>query len=122
MKKIIAILMMILLMAGCQPTEDGNVAGGGKEEKNEHGEYVFKGEVTDASYYRHIVMEIIDSEIAFGTYHVLTDAETKYFDNNGNAITREDIKAGDVIEVVFSGQVMNSFPPQIYAQKIYLTK
>ena len=119
MKKIIAIaiLMMILLMAGCQPADNG---GAGVEERNENGEYFFRGEVTDTSYYRHIVMEITDSEIAFGTYHVLTDAETKYFDNNGNAITREDIKAGDVIEVVFSGQVMQSFPPQIYAQKIIL--
>lgn len=116
-KKIIAIaiLMMTLLMAGCQPTE-----GGGNEEKNERGDYVFKGEVTDLSNYRHIEMEIIDSNIAFGTYHALTDNGTLYFDNEGNAITRDDIKVGDVIEVVFSGQVMQSFPPKIYAQKIYL--
>lgn len=122
-KKIIAIaiLMMTLILAGCQPADNGG-AGGGIEEKNERGEFVFKGEVTDLSNYRHIEMEIIDSNIAFGTYHALTDKSTLFFDNDGNTITRNDIKVGDVIEVVFSGQVMQSFPPKIYAQKVYLTK
>ena len=78
--------------------------------------------MTDLSNSRHIEMEIIDSEIAFGTYLALTDKDTLFFDNNGGAITREDIKVGDIIEVVFSGQVMQSFPPKIYAQKIYLTE
>ena len=123
-KKIIAIaiLMMTLILAGCQPTEGAYNTGGGNEEKNERGEYVFKGEVTDISNNRHIEMEIIDSNIAFGTYLALTDNGTLYFDSNGSAIARENIKVGDVIEVVFSGQVMQSFPPKIYAQKIYLTK
>lgn len=118
----VAILMLTLALIGCQPTENATGAGGGNEEKNERGEFVFKGEVTDLSNYRHIEMEIIDSEIAFGTYLALTDKDTLFFDNNGGAITREDIKVGDIIEVVFSGQVMQSFPPKIYAQKIYLTE
>lgn len=116
-KKIIAIaiIMMTLLMAGCQGGDDNSV-----EEKNERGEFVFKGEVTDVSNYRHIEMEIIDSEVAFGTYLALTSSETEFYGSDGNSIEREDIKVGDVIEVVFSGQVMMSYPPKISAQKIYL--
>ena len=84
------------------------------------GEVAFRGKVTSVSDKRHIEMEIIDSEIAFGTYWVIVDESTKFFDTNGNEISRTDVKIDDTIEVVFSGQVMNSFPPQIFAKRVYL--
>ena len=117
-KKILAliILAVMLFAVGCQPAENNN----GIEEKNAKGEYVFKGEVTSVSEKKYIVIEIIDSEIAFGTYHVLIGDTTLFFHADDSTAERDDIKVGDIIEVAFSGQVMMSYPPQIYAQKIYI--
>lgn len=112
----VAILVMMLFAIGCQPAENNN----GIEEKNAKGEYVFKGEVTNVSEKKYIVMEIIDSDIAFGTYHVLVGVTTTFFHMDDSAASRDEIKVGDIIEVAFSGQVMMSYPPQIYAQKIYI--
>lgn len=131
-KKLFAlvILVMMLFAIGCQSNgnNDDNYAGddgeinekGGIEEKNENGRFVYKGTVTSISNDRYIEMEIIDSEIAFGIYWVLIGDQTSFVDNDGASISRNDIKVGDTIEVVFSGQVMMSYPPQIAAQKIIL--
>ncbi len=133
-KKIFAvvILVMMLFVIGCEPSNNGggntnnggnNQNGGstdgkGVEEKNENDEFVFKGRVTSVSNPYHIEMEIIDSEIAFGIYWVNVGSQTEYIGSDSVPINREDIKVGDTIEVVFSGQVMMSYPPQISAQKI----
>ena len=116
-KKIIAIaiLIMTLLLTGCQGGNDNAI-----DEKNELGEFVFRGRVTGISSTRYIEMEIIDSEIAFGTYHVLVSDQTTVYDKKGNSTSIDYIKIGDVIDVVFSGQVMNSYPPKISAQKIVI--
>ena len=85
------------------------------------GEVVFRGKVTSIDK-KEIQMEILDSEIAFGIYRVLYNSETPFFGLDGQQITLSDIEIGDVIEVVFSGQVMQSYPPQIAARRIYLAK
>ena len=81
------------------------------------GEVVFRGKVTSINK-KEIQMEILDIEIAFGIYRVLYNSETPFFGLDGQQITLSDIEIGDVIEVVFSGQVMMSYPPQIVAVKI----
>ena len=137
-KKIVALTLMLLtlLAVGCDKrkentqideklaaSENFNAENGGI--KNKHltladGEVVFRAKVTSTENTKFLEVEIIDSEIAFGTYHVLLSDTTTYFDSNGNKIKRTDIKDGSVIEIVFSGQVMNSYPPKIAGRKIYL--
>ena len=135
-KKIIALAtaLLMLFLVGCNKTNNQNQQGGGEnntnienesgngntsvEEKNENGEFVFKGKVTSTNSKKHIEMEIIDSDIAFGTYWVIVGEETEFLNADGNRISREDIGTGDTIEVVFGGQVMNSYPPQISAIKV----
>ena len=125
------ILVMMLFAMGCEGgnnnggdgyiNEDGDIVNGnGIEERNADGEFFFRGVVKSVDNKYYISMEIIDSNVAFGIYHVNVDAGTKYVSAEGNGISRDDIKVGDTIEVVFSGQVMLSMPPQIYAQKIIL--
>ena len=125
------ILVMMLFAMGCEGgnnnggdgyiNEEGDIVNGnGVEERNSDGEFFFRGVVKSVDNKYYISMEIIDSNVAFGLYHVNVDAGTKYFNSEGNGISRDDIKVGDTIEVVFSGQVMLSMPPQIYAQKIIL--
>ena len=138
-KKIFAlvILIMMLFVVSCDSgntnggnnnggenndgyiTEDGEVIDRSSvEEKNGKGEFVFYGKVTENSDIHHIVVEIVDSKIAFGTYWVNVGDQTEYVGANGEKIVRKDIKVGDTIEIVFGGQTTMSLPPQISAQRI----
>ena len=125
-KKIFALFLVLTLifLGSCSEKKDNennekdNTQLSGAQGSSD--EYVFKGKVSSLENRNCIEMEIIDSDIAFGTYWVLVSNETLYFDNNGNATDQSAIKVGDIIEVVFSGQVMNSFPPKISARKIYI--
>jgi hypothetical protein len=64
-----------------------------------------------------LVVEVIESDYAFGIYHVLT-ASAKYYNKNGSQVTRESIMVGDTIELTYSGQTMLSYPPQVVAYQI----
>lgn len=90
--------------------------------KLEDGEVVFRGKVTNLGDKTALEMEIVDSTIAFGTYRVLIGNSTTFHGVNGEEITREDIQLDNVIEVVFSGQVMMSYPPQIAAKRVYIAE
>lgn len=124
MKKIIAlaVLALMLFAIGCQPQGGDEIQNAREaiEEKNDKGEFVFKGQVGSNTESKYISMEIVDSQVAFGVYHVLVNDATEYFYSDGKSASKGDIKTGDIIEVVFSGQVMQSMPPQIAAQKIYI--
>lgn len=65
-----------------------------------------------------INIEVIESEYAFGEYLVITSNETNILDKKGLNINKNNLKVGDKIKVVYSGQVMMSFPPQIVAYEI----
>ena len=146
-KKLIALAFMLatLFAVGCKKNDGqnagGNQNGNGTNEsqnnetdavnaenggiKNEHielseGEVVFRAKVIANHNSNNLEVEIIDSQVAFGTYIVLTGNQTTYFDREGNALDRNTIKESDIIEIIFSGQVMNSYPPQIAAKRIYL--
>lgn len=128
-KRLLALVLALitLFLAGC------NGEGGGSNEENgsgedgesnsniqlSEGEAVFKARVTATDNDRLIEAEIIDSDIAFGLYWVLTSDLTSYYGPDGQAIERKDISIGNTIEIVFSGQVMMSYPPQIAAKRIY---
>lgn len=130
-KRILAIVMLVMMLfaMGCGPTDKGPVGGNDNNSSNDNGDikeineadyFLYKGKIVSNENSRYIEVEIIDSQIAFGKYLVLVDAATVYQDSEGNKITRDDLKVDDVIEISFSGQVMMSLPPQIYAQKIIL--
>lgn len=65
-----------------------------------------------------ITVEVIESEYTFGTHWVLTAPSTEYYAKDGTRISRTDIKVGDKVEILYSGQVMMSLPPQIVAARI----
>lgn len=140
-KRILALVMalVMLMTVSCQKNgdttlpegEDGTVEkepnaenGGIKNSsiKLEDGEVVFRGRVTNLGDKTALEMEIVDSTIAFGTYRVLIGNSTTFYGVNGEEITREDIQLDDIIEVVFSGQVMMSYPPQIAAKRVYIAE
>ena len=89
--------------------------------ENEAGENEFflEGIVKDNA--EHLEIEVINSDYAFGIYWVLISPETKIYSENGDAISIKDIEKGDVLKIVYGGQVMLSYPPQIVAHKIRVT-
>ena len=130
------ILAFIMLMAvGCQKNDGDKAPQKGENKPNaenggiknssiklEESEAVYRGKVTSLGDSYALEMEIVDSEIAFGPYRVLIGDITTFYGVNGEKIDREDIELGDVIEVVFSGQVMMSYPPQIAAKRVYIAE
>ena len=65
-----------------------------------------------------IAVDVIESEYTTGIHWVITASGTEFFDKSGNAIERSDLKVGDTVEILYSGQVMMSYPPQIVAARI----
>ena len=65
-----------------------------------------------------IEVDVTEAEYAEGLYWVITSDATVYLDKSGERISRSDLKAGDSIEIFYSGQVMMSYPPQIVAARI----
>ena len=58
-----------------------------------------------------------DYEVS-GIYWVIISPDTKYFVADGKGASLADFSVGDKIEIVYGGQVMMSYPPQIVAKKI----
>lgn len=62
-------------------------------------------------------VEVIESPYTFGVHWVITDS-AEVFNKNGEKITVTELHVGDTVEILYSGQVMLSYPPQIVAAKI----
>ena len=80
-------------------------------------EYSMKAIVESVSSGR-LEVTVYDAEYAEGIYSINFDADTKFLDASGKKISPSDIVAGDKVEIFYSGQVMLSYPPQVYAGKI----
>ena len=65
-----------------------------------------------------IAVDVIESPYTSGIHLVNTAKATEFFGRDGNAISRSDLKVGDTVEILYSGQVMMSYPPQIVAARI----
>ena len=117
----------LLLLVGCQtgdsdkdetnePSENGGSNGNTDGGTDEGEKFVLKANVIALS--DKIEVEIVESDYAFGIYWVITSEETEFYAKDGSAIEKSDIKVGDTVEIVYGGQVMMSYPPQIVARKI----
>ena len=87
---------------------------------NEEEQPQFKMKAKILAVNSHIEVEILKDEYNSGLLWVNYSKETKIVNSAGKSITLEDLKEGDEIEIVYSGQVMMSYPGQIYAQRITL--
>ncbi len=79
-------------------------------------QFVMTALVTDI--HTQIEVEIMNDQYNGGVMWVNFSDETKIVNGKGEKLSIDDIKKGDEIEIVYSGQVMMSYPGQIYAQKI----
>ncbi len=67
-----------------------------------------------------IEVEADEGQNEFGTYLIVTTNQTKYYDKDGNSVTKLSLTEGDRIKVTYNGQVARSYPPQVAARKIQL--
>ncbi len=68
-------------------------------------------------------VEVIEGEYgASGIFWVIIADFTNFYDADGTALSRSDIKIGDRVEIRYGGQVMMSYPPQIVAHEIRILK
>ena len=84
---------------------------------NEIGDGVSMVAVVDAVGER-IEVTVTESEYTSGVHWVITSDETAFFNKNGEKIEKSDVKVGDKVEIIYSGQVMMSYPPQIVARSV----
>lgn len=79
--------------------------------------YTMKATVVSVSESK-VEVEVYSAEYAQGTYSINLDKNTEITDASGEKITLSEISSGDKIEITYGGQVMLSYPPQVYATKI----
>lgn len=66
-----------------------------------------------------IEVNVIEDEYgASGIYWVNFSDATRFETDNGDRISIEDLEVGDKIAIIYNGQVMMSYPPQIVAKEI----
>ena len=119
LKKLLLIILSLVLFTACTPSQSD---GDDKDTENSGdapGDSVtMRAEITELG--ERLLVTVIESEYTFGPHVVHTPDETKFSDENGNAITREDLNVGDIVDIRYGGQVMMSYPPQIVAAEIRL--
>ena len=108
MKKIIKSILLLLTM--------GTLVSCGNDTSTVTSDYSMKAVVKNVG--EKIEVEVYEAEYAEGIYWINYDSGTVFSDARDKEISCEKIKAGDKIEIFFSGQVMMSYPPQVYAIKI----
>ena len=103
-KKLMLLASVLLLTSCAAPSEDT-------------GPHVTMTAVIDNISDR-IEVTVLESEYTSGVHWVITSKDTEFIGKNGEKIAREDLSVGDKVEIVYSGQVMMSYPPQIVGRKI----
>ena len=108
MKKLYGLILLIaiaIILVGCSADDGSDIEG-----------VKMKARVTALTEY--IEVEVLESEYTFGIHWVITSDETVFVNSNGNTIRRSSLSVGDTLEIIYSGQVMMSYPPKIAARKI----
>ena len=119
MKKGIALFFLLALLAlplfGCAGKGDG-VNGEGMQTKGE--DFYLRAVVLQTK--DRLLVEVIESDYAFGEYIVLTNEGTAWRDSTGAEISPAQLAVGDTVEITYGGQVMMSYPPQIVARVVQI--
>ena len=109
MKKILKAALMLLLLGTLVSCSGSSIS--------ENSYYTIKGivkSVTKTS----IEITVYDTENAEGPYWIRFDDGTLFVNALNEKISLSDIVEGDKLEVSYNGQVMLSYPPQVFGIKI----
>ena len=67
-----------------------------------------------------LFVTVIESEYSEGDFFIIVSENTEYLTKSGEQIRKEDLHAGDTVEITYNGQIMLSYPPKVAALKIIL--
>ncbi len=116
MKKRYSVLLAVLLssallLTACAGRGDGATTTGAEDR------FTLTGTVTAIG--EKVEVEVTEGSYgASGPYWVITSDSTGYYNKEGKKIARSDLRVGDTVEIVYGGQVMMSYPPQVVARSI----
>ena len=96
------------MLFACGETED--------DEKDMADGFKMEAVVTDLG--ERMAVDVTESEYAEGPFWIITSDKTEFLDKDGNKISSSEIKVGDSVVIVYNGQVMMSYPPQVAALEI----
>ena len=113
MKKIIAFLLLVSLLAVCTTACDE-----GKTENTDTPPSEFEMTATILELGDRLLVEITASEYATGQYLVNISDTAELINAKGKKIEQSDLNVGDAVKIWYTGQVTMSIPPQIIALKI----
>ena len=118
LKRILTVLLLLsaLLLSSCAMAA---------EEKEEDGALpasapIFEMEAVVLELGEKITVDVTKSEYTSGVHLVIPSENVAVSDAKGNALSLSDIGVGDKLRIVYNGQVMLSYPPQIVATAIIL--
>ena len=113
MKRILTLLLIFMLslslLASC-------TAGGDEPIPDVDGKVTMTARIEAIG--EKIEVMVTESEYTWGTHLVITSDQTQYIGKGGERITRDKLSVGQTVEIIYSGQVMLSYPPQIVAHRI----
>jgi len=139
MRKIIKLIAVTLIFAfiigGCGIKDDttdngntngnGNTADNGDESDDEDtsdidSNQVFKAEIIETGDSLLITPDEDSNEFRSSDKISVSINDAKLLNVDGEGITKEDFKVGDIIEVTYNGAILESYPAQISASSIKL--
>lgn len=115
MKRLIGCIFAILVLifsVSCTTLIKGNVM------ESSNIKFIMIAEILEVD--DKILVDVKESQYAFGEYLLITHENTIFLNCSGETINKSELKKGDIIEVYYNGQVMLSLPPQVVAHKIKL--
>ena len=96
--------------------EDDNSTDTNNDDTRPGSDFKMIAVITETS--SNIAVDVIESEYTSGIHWVNIASSTEFYAKDGSRISRSDLKVGDTVEILYSGQVMMSYPPQIVAARI----
>ena len=118
MKRLIKILLLLITLGALSScgAEEGGIVNENPPAEETSDNFVMKATVTGIG--DRIEINVYEAEYAEGIYWLVTDENTELIDSKGERISLSGLDIGDKITVEYSGQIMMSYPPQVYAIKI----
>ena len=114
MKKLFKTVILMLLMLSLSACGKHNAEENGGDTPGDGFKMTAKIEAIDEK----ITVDVIEAEYTSGVHLVILSDSTKILSENREKIKKSDLKVGDTVEILYSGQVMLSYPPQIVAASI----
>ena len=113
-----SLFAVTLLLTACHTNAEDSVPASSTQNKSAPASPSVWMEATVTEAGERLLVEVTRSDYTSGPHIVLVNDGTVIEDEDGNPLSASSIKQGDKLTILYSGQVMLSYPPQIVALRI----